>query len=475
MVINKSLLIIACFLVIIVTMNQALAQKFEAVGPTYPVKQQPMEVGAVKVTFDLLPTTMSFDLPWTYFMITENNIKFANYAAETYDPREFFATGGAASFEPNMDKESRYVRAWIEHQSDARIVVRIRYALANNLYDIAHRDVPSGSPYGKGDWTDEWHYIYPDGTNIRHMKIYTGLAPMSKPFGFNRVPPNMVSEFMESIIHGPVGLTGKDVIETGALTLIRLFGYHSEIRLTEGQSKTISFDPYPLHFDDFRDANIMLFNLKSEYKPFTIAMPYGVRVQQYARKQPYDFFAERRRDKERGFRRLIGHFLNYHFYRRDGNTLEQVYFHGMTNAADPVKELVKLGWSWIEGPTLQMEGFKPEYMISTYDPAQKAYIVPREGRGPVELKFSLEAQHQHGSVEFGAEGQGAPMAIINPTFIVKDWDTPGVELRVDDKLIEPGKDFRIGYEETPTGSDLILWLRMSASKPTQFKLTPVSN
>ena len=411
---------------------------------------------------------MSFDLPWTYFMITENNIKFANYAAETYDPRDFEGTGGAASFEPGMDREGRYVRVWIEHQSDARIVVRVSYALANNLYDIAHTDIPSGSPYGKGDWTDEWHYIYPDGTNVRHMKVYTGLAPTSLPFGFDRVPPKMVTEFMESIVRGPAGVKGQDVIETDAITLIRMIGNHTENRLPEGQSTTISYDPYPDNYGDFRNANIMLVNLKSEYKPFTIAMPYGVRVQPYKQREGYDFWSVRPprnpSDPPRGWRKAIGHFLNYHFYRRDGNTLEQIYFHGMTNAADPVKELVSLGWSWIQEPVLQMEGLEADYNKFIYDPAQKAYIVPRKGRGPIELKFSLEKPRV-----------GAPMSIVNPTFIVKDWDTPGVELKVDGKLVEAGKDFRIGYEETPTGTDLVLWLRMSSSNPTKFTLTPVSN
>jgi len=74
----------------------------------------------------------------------------------------------------------------------------------------------------------------------------------------------------------------------------------------------------------------------------------------------------------------------------------------MTNAADPVKELVSLSWSWIQAPRLQMEGVKPSYTDITYDPAQKAYIVPREGYGPAELKFSLEYDNDGG-------GFGVPM------------------------------------------------------------------
>ncbi|MHC4456721.1 MAG: hypothetical protein ACYS0I_06440, partial [Planctomycetota bacterium] len=112
--------------------SEAVASgKFEAKGPTQPVKLERSQLkGAVQVSFDLLPTSMTFDLPWNYCMVAENGIKVSYFAAETYDPRDFDGTGGAASFEPGMDREGRYVRAWIEHQSDARIVVRIRYALA---------------------------------------------------------------------------------------------------------------------------------------------------------------------------------------------------------------------------------------------------------------------------------------------------------------------------------------------------------
>ena len=264
-------------------MPSAGQSEFRATGPTEPVKIERREMrGAIKVTYDLLPTSMSFDLPWNYCMVMEDGIKFSNFAAETYDPRDFDGTGGAASFEPGMDREGRYVRAWIEHQSDARIVVRIRYALSNNLYDIAHPDIPSGSPYGKGDWADEWFYIYPDGVHIRHMKVYTGLAPVSRPFGFDRVPPKVVHEFMESVVRGQPGHKPTDDIEIDALTLVRLFGGHSEDSIHEGISTTISWKPYPKDFGEFRDANIMFINLKSEYKPFTIGMPYGVRVQPYA-------------------------------------------------------------------------------------------------------------------------------------------------------------------------------------------------
>jgi hypothetical protein len=57
----------------------AAQSEFTAVGPTEPVKLPPRQQGAVKVTFDLVPTSMSFDLPAFPSMVTENNIKYSNF------------------------------------------------------------------------------------------------------------------------------------------------------------------------------------------------------------------------------------------------------------------------------------------------------------------------------------------------------------------------------------------------------------
>ena len=300
----------------------AFAQsEFRAIGPTEPVKLPPRQQGAVTVTFDLVPTSMSFDLPAFPSMVTENNIKYSNFWAETYDPRNWHYGGGLASFEPLMDRQNRYARMWIEHQSDARIVVRVRGALCNREEGIARDDIPSGSPYGKGEWVDEWFYIYPDGVHVRHVRVYTGMAYRSRPFGFDREPPATVHEFMESAVIGERGTVPTDLIEIEALTLIKMVGGHCETLIPGGESAEISYKPYPVEgFGDFRDANIMVVNTKSKFKPFTIALPYGVRIQPYMPEDdlPHVF-------QTWGNTSALGHILNFWHYRRTDNTLEQIY------------------------------------------------------------------------------------------------------------------------------------------------------
>jgi hypothetical protein len=435
--------------------------EFKAVGPREPVRMDWREK-AVEVHFDLVPTSLRFVLSSFPCMVTENGIVYSNFWAETYDPRDWRAEGGLASFEPLMDRKCRYARMWVERESDARIVVRVRGALCNIEETIARADLASGSPYGEGEWVDEWFYIYPDGTHIRHVKIYTGLASRSKPFGFDREPPMVVHEFMESAIIGQPGHKPTDDIEIEAYTLIKMMGEHCENIIPGGESGKISYKPYPKGFGEFRDANIMVVNTKSRFKPFTIALPYGSRIQPYMPEDDLPYvFQTWGYSPERGYATSLGHILNFWHYRRTDNTLEQVYLQGMTDAKDPAKELVPLAWSWIAAPRLKMEDLTYDYDTFTYDQAQKAYVLKSDGKEE-EIEFELDVDD-----EFAGIGQ----TLRNPAIVIKDWGTSGVELKVDGKDLEVGKNFRIGYEQTYTGSDLVLWLKAESNETMAFTVS----
>jgi hypothetical protein len=41
---------------------------------------------------------------------------------------------------------------------------------------------------------------------------------------------------------------------------------------------------------------------------------------------------------------------------------------------------------------------------------------------------------------------------------------------VDDKDVAAGKEFRIGYEKTHTGTDLVLWLKAESDKTMTFTI-----
>jgi hypothetical protein len=444
--------------------------EFAATGPTKETKLPPSKfLGAVKVSFDLLPTMMSFDLPWHFCTVSENGIKCAHFAAETYDPREWDGQGADASFEAGMDKEGRYARVWIEHQSAARIVVRVRYALTNSKYQIAHNDLPTDSPYndGKGDWGEERFTIYPDGTYVRHMKVHSALAVMSQPYGYFREPPNVVHEFMETVIIGAQGHVPTDDIRTDpTLTLYKMFGNSPRVVYADGTAMDVAYQMPagpPADYGDFRDANCMLVHTKSKYRPFTIGLPYGVRA------LPYSWEADRTypfatwtgyREPSIGYVSALGRLVNDWHFRRTATTLEQVYLHGMTGNEKPRSEILKLAWSWIAPPELQMPDAKKspndstgQYNVFTFDQTQKAYVVPRTKSGPEPIRFVLDAIYDDEYLQ-------GTMWLVNPAIVVPNWNQTEVGFRfeLDGQALVEGRDYRFGYERTDTGKDLVVWL-----------------
>ena len=472
MLVKRRSLYIWLYLAVFVhlTPTHCLAQaKFHAVGVDTPrveyfedvdtVVPRELRRVAVEVNFDLVPTKMLFSMPCYPCMVTENGIHFSNGWTETYDPK------ASSSCEVLWDDEATYARMWIESQNPARIVVRWRAALADPRGYIAHSDIPSGSPYGKGDWTDEWYYIYPDGTHTRHVRIYTGLSEQSllvtdETFGdsdpIREIPPNVVHEFQEDFIFGSIGHLPTDDIEQTPITLIKM----------DGRSKSVAYDPYPKDFAAFADANIKVVNTKSKFRPFTVFVPYGLENEPYPPEGelPYGFQTWLR-EPQQGYTSSLGHSLNWWHYRRTENRLEQIYLSGMTNEEDPTDSLVALARSWLEPPQLQMAGIEPEYKKLIYDPAQKAYTLWCNNEHNTAIEFTLATPS--GDVE-------GECYIVNPVLILEDWGEQDAAVALDGRMLQEGTDYRAGHESVDGDTNLVIWLNYEANKPTQFRITPLN-
>lgn len=455
-------------LILFLSLN-ALAQenKFMAIGPEkavvkyldkpgWPVPRELSKV-AIEVHFDLIPTKMRFSMPCYPSMVTENNIHFSNGWTETYDPK------ASSSCEILWDRNARYSRMWIESQNPARIIVRWRSAICDPDGYIAHSDIPSGSPYGKGDWTDEWYYIYPDGTHTRHVRIYTGLASQSltvtdETFGnaspVREIPPSVVHEFQEDFVFGLDGHIPTDDIDEAPVTLIN----------SDGTSKTFSYNPYPKSFGAFIKSNIKVINTKSVYKPFTISMPYGVENENYPPEGDLPFIFQTWGGYEgKGYSTSLGHTLNWWHFRRTENILEQVYLSGFVTDDQLVEEMTSWERSWVVFPRLIMKGFDNEYTQPIYSQEQRAYIIPGDHNGSKKIVFKLGFETEEGAI---------PVSIVNPVFIVKNWGKIGVGVKVDGKTIESTTDVRVGYETTPSGTDLVVWTNLKSKKSIEISLLP---
>lgn len=156
----------------------------------------------------------------------------------------------------------------------------------------------------------------------------------------------------------------------------------------------------------------------------------------------------------------IGQLINYWHFRRTDKTIEQLYLHGMTESEKPQSEILKLAWSWISPPELQMPDAKKspndstgKYNVFTYDQTQRAYIVPRKTTGSERISFALDAIYDDSYLQ-------GTMRLVNPAIVVKNWNQPEVGFRfeLDGKALATGTDYRFGFEPTAPGKDLVIWL-----------------
>ncbi|MHC4456891.1 MAG: hypothetical protein ACYS0I_07325 [Planctomycetota bacterium] len=450
----KIKLIMAVFFLVMLSVYSSIslsatqADKFQAEGLTEPVVPKDGEA-AVKVTFAHTDYYMHFDPPGVAAYFTPEGIGFSNEWAETKSPENDGGDYGEVGFDRNAVM-------WIERQSPARKVVRYRGTLVDSEGTVAHTEVESGSPYGEGDWSDEWFYVYPDGVSVRVIKIYTGktkdaVAFWGKP-GYSAFwgVRGTVFETQETFIHGWIpGLQPPDIIETEALTLITM----------DGQSKRISYKPYPPDRSLFDPANIQMVNLKSKYHPFTIVpenhveiKPYYGPMEDHENIDKTIFITWPRRAHFEG-RYTVGlsHVIKWSWHEKTDNTLVKVYLLGMTDEPTEqqrVDKLVKLARSWQYAPELILEG--DGYHYDGYDIKEKAYILTKISSDKKDLYFSLKASPEK--------------PLFNPVFVIKQMDAnKSFKLMINDSQV---KNYRAGNEN----ENMILWIPLTSIKTTTFEL-----
>jgi hypothetical protein len=402
---------------------------------------------------------MRFDPPnATYY--TPEGIGFSNEWAESASNETEHPGWGEVLFD-------REAVMWIEKQSPARKVVRFRGVVKTPGGEVMHTYVDSKSPYGEGDWSDEWYYIYPDGVSARVIKIYTGKT--EDAVAFWGLPGHCafwgirgtVFETQETFIHGVKGLQPPDIIETEALTLITM----------DGQHERISYIPYPPDCSLFEPANIQMVNLKSKYHPFTIVTEGNVEIKPYY--MPMD--DHRNIDKtvfitwprkghfapDENYTSALAHVVKWGWHEKTDNTLTQIYLLGMTDEPteqERVDKLVKLARSWNHAPKIILK--TDGYASQGYDITQRAYPINCKSPGePSALVFELQASEES--------------PLVNPCFVVKGWGNAAVKLMIDGKPIARGDDFRYGYERESEGeSDLVVWMNLGATKTVKIGLSP---
>ncbi|MDZ7373409.1 MAG: carbohydrate binding family 9 domain-containing protein [candidate division KSB1 bacterium] len=228
------------------------AQRFTKIDPaipdTFAVISGPYSYGgsvdeAVQLLFPHLPARFVFwrgasYVPWWDL----------DQAAYSYEFVEAWGGGGQGCCGPMQDKDCRHSQVEVLEATEARAVVRWRYALSDPHDRIYYNE-----------WVDEYYTFYPDGVGVREVQLWA-----------NRSARHEVSE---AILVNPPGVQPRQLYEEKFCTLGNLKG-------EEYSNTQLSRDPelyrrilvewqdflFQVHFRE-RPKPFLVFSLRSELLP----------------------------------------------------------------------------------------------------------------------------------------------------------------------------------------------------------------
>jgi hypothetical protein len=390
----------------------------------------------VVVEFDEQPGKFVFwrGVGYIPMMVNDKGHWYTNEFNETWN-----RSGGQGCQEPMSDKESYTNHARIIENTDARVVVHWRYPLIDVLHVIAnyHEDT------GWGDWSDWYYYIYPDGVAVKTMHLWTD--------------GERDHEWQEGIaIFGP-DQHPEDVLEKKpALILADLDGNVDKHNWITAPPDDVSY----------RRKKIHIVNYQSDYDMFTVGNfrggnIYGGELTDYAVFPTWNHWPVGQMPSDgryASFPDRTGHSSLTHVWmptykenHGDRPYQQKLLMEGMSKKS--AKQLIPLAKSWLKPAELEV---KSGCSSDGYDRGQRAYM--------------LTAKDSKISVWINAS-KDSP--VVNPAFVIEDWGTSDVELKVNGKKIKPGKDFRFGHRHKLDGADLIVWFEAESTKPVEVSLSAV--
>jgi hypothetical protein len=372
--------------------------------------------------------------------VTENGLWMADQSVEAWGVGPEDKEG---CFEHMQDRHCRYSHVRIIENNAARVVVHWRYAPVSSHNHLWKEDEKTGWAC----WVDEYYFIYPDQMGIRKVSWKKG--SLGEPCQFQETLPLLQP-----------GQRQKDVMNVD-------FAYVGNMK---GESRTFSYVENPKVKDKWepRNFNMQLINFRSKYKPFIIFEPGG---------QMYIFDRNIKELEEGtgcdhwpvGLMRCDGrtnqafdrptHFLSFPITDPPVHESEdRCWWNGLYGLADrPFDQLMLIAKSWLSAPPVALGG--QGFSFLGYDRSERAYKIVRSNN---EADSSLEMK-----IKAGKESP-----LYNPALVIMNWGEKKPELRIDGKLITPGKNFRYGYNHRLEGTDLIVWLQFESISPCLLQITP---
>ena len=462
-------------------------------------------VEAVEVTFDSgLPLKVTGLSPSNMVLTilkpngTEHSMLFTG-SMETYDDAhpENFCNDQWISWE---SPASPYNKMWWESKNAARILVRMRTAMvwedyqfpcgSNNPADtapIAREDRsdypnPTVTPWGaEGEWSDEYYWIYPDGTHTRYVKMYTQNAENTSAFGGDRswLNGNTVHDAGDLQIWFPEsqGLTG--TLENGSgITLMKMDGSSNSYSIYQPFVENGNGPGYDnlsiMDGGQFQASNIAIVNLVgTDYNPFIVGEAPTGGDYRYSFNEDADYENEGNDEddtnlpnyfhydfpEEAGSMTMnMGFLINQSGHERIAYDPENpapayisfVWLRGIVPVGTDEVDALKLAKSWEAAPdmTINSDGFSG----GNFEKTERAYHVVKYGSN-TSLTVTVEASSQS--------------PFVRGAMVVENWGSNlATEISRDGTLLIAGTDYQQGLE----GNNLVIWLNVESEDATQFTI-----
>jgi hypothetical protein len=378
--------------------------------------------------------------------VMENDMWMGDQSIENFNGKD-------GCIEHMLDPRCRFSHVRIIENSPARAVVHWRY-----LPTSANGNHSQVNPIsGWEDWVDEYYTFYPDGTGMRKVVLHTD--------GVSLWPEEVIA-FCQP------GQRPEDVVELEAMTLANIRGDQHTYSWANNSPKFRNKGRWELggyiHFGDElgEKPNIMMVNMKSEYKPFQIfelecnftcfAHEHRKEVSHFpwwnhwpAAMIPSDGRYCQAADRPSHFSLAWGTPVPH---KAENNTYVWTWMYGATK--EDIGSLTPLARSWVHPPEIKIKSGAQE---GIFDSTQRCYLISNSGEEEIDkLVFTMMAD------------KDSP--IVNPAFVIKNWGDHPAHLTVNGKKISEGKSFRSGQIRRINQFDLVVWLEAEANSNMEITL-----
>jgi hypothetical protein len=392
----------------------------------------------VIVKFDDRPTSIVYWRGTTHGvnLVTDKNYWMSDQSVELVHGEK--DTRSLVSLAEHMsDKEARRSHVRVIENTEARVVVHWRYAVADVLYNLA----------GPRAFVDEVHTIYPDGILIRHVFYYDTLPEEDGREHYH--------DFQLLINPGD---RPENMVDPRALTIANV----------KGRQEDIVFPVRPADSESaLEDGNITLIHLKSNWKVFGVAQggslfawssaeepsnPYHVNYdgRRFPFGGPWNHWPDSRIPSDGRFVTAYDRLASFAL----GSQAPQEFgtgsmLYGFTEASS-TEALLPTARSWLTPPsTDRLKGLKG----LGYNTDRRAY----------------EFVASNSTMSFELSGSNKK-PIVNPCFVIKSWGgDQRAMLKIDSKN---GSDVRQGIVHDVDGTrTMIVWVPFSSTLPHCFTIS----